>query len=1379
MSNIKVLGDLELSGALRFSQNYTDFPQNPSPRTIVVKDGIPYIYTELVNGSGFFSWQPIGIKQASYIHSQGVASTTWTVTHNFNTNDFAYFVYDSTHRLVIANIEIIDVNSVRILLSEAMVGTVVMFSLQYLNSTTVSASQQLNLGSSALTTNAGVLEVAGNPVAFKSYVDSQDSALSTRIDNIVSNIDPVALDSLAEIVTAFQGADGSLSTAISSMGSSSASTIAAETTRALGVEAGLQSAITAEIARAEGVEAGLANDIANIGDNLATVATSGSYTDLSNTPSIPTKVSELSNDSGFVTSSQSSSSVNVERTRALLAEAGISADVASETIRAVTAETGLSTRIDNITTGKADLASLATVATTGQYSDLGGKPTHLSEFTNDAGLQTSAQVSSAIASAIIPKASTSYVDTQLALKASTASVALKANLTDIPTLVSHFTNDSDYQSGSDVDSKIQAVIGAAPSSLKTLGDLATALANDESAASALTTQVGTLSSSITTLGTSIGGKADKATTLGGYGINDAYTKSDVNSGISSAISALSSAVNTELALKANLTDIPTVVSHFTNDSGYQTSAQVTSAIAASGYASAAALATVATSGAYSDLTGKPTLFGGAYSDLTGKPALFSGAYSDLTGKPSIPSKVSDLTNDDNFQTLTQVNDAIQSVLGAAPDALNTLAEIATQLAQDESAVAALTTTITGKAEKATTIAGYGIVDAYTKAQVNASLAGKADQSYVDTHLASKEDIANLAAVAESGNYSDLHGKPFIPALTSDLTNDRGFQTAAQVTSAISASGLASASGSSTVDFSVKRLTVSGDIMPAISGVSNIGSATDKFGAIYTKEMHIDANTLYVDGVPVLGSSANTINITADVNQGMRIATTGSGVLVLNAEASTTVSTTGANADVVIQSTGVGGLTRLSSATQVTLTAPTIATVGNQTVSGSLTIAGDLTVAGAHTTVNSTSMTVEDNIVTLNKGEPTDGITLDSAGIEIDRGALARQRLIYKQSVDKWMIGPAGGEANVATESYVTTTISGKANTSSLATVATSGSYNDLTSKPTLFDGAYASLTGKPNAVSAFTNDSGFQTAANVTTAIANKADKSTTLSGYGITNAYTKTEVDTALALKVNTSSLSTVATSGSYADLTSKPTLFSGSYADLTSKPTLFSGAYADLTGKPTIPTVPTALSSFTNDSGFQTAANVTSAIQAVVGAAPAALDTLAEIAAQLQSDESVASALTTTVSNKADKATTVAGYGITDAATLNGSQTLSNKTLSSPVVTGTLDFNSIMSETVFSSTGVTTSTAVYTFPIATYRSAEYTLQLSNGSAFKLVKVLVVHNGTTVTISGNYLTDVEVTSGTLNSTYSFDISSGSLRLLVASTSGTTDVKGSVKLFKI
>ena len=51
--------------------------------------------------------------------------------------------------------------------------------------------------------------------------------------------------------------------------------------------------------------------------------------------------------------------------------------------------------------------------------------------------------------------------------------------------------------------------------------------------------------------------------------------------------------------------VPTVISGFTNDAGYQTAAQVATAIA--GKANTSILAAVALSGAYSDLSGTPTI----------------------------------------------------------------------------------------------------------------------------------------------------------------------------------------------------------------------------------------------------------------------------------------------------------------------------------------------------------------------------------------------------------------------------------------------------------------------------------------------------------------------------------------------------------------------------------------------------------------------------------------------------------------------------------------------------------------------------------------------------------------------------------------------------
>ena len=78
--------------------------------------------------------------------------------------------------------------------------------------------------------------------------------------------------------------------------------------------------------------------------DLATVATSGSYNDLSNKPFIPTNISDLTNDAGYIT--------------------------------------------DQDIDGKVDSEDLATVATSGSYNDLSDVPdipTNLSDLTDDVG----------------------------------------------------------------------------------------------------------------------------------------------------------------------------------------------------------------------------------------------------------------------------------------------------------------------------------------------------------------------------------------------------------------------------------------------------------------------------------------------------------------------------------------------------------------------------------------------------------------------------------------------------------------------------------------------------------------------------------------------------------------------------------------------------------------------------------------------------------------------------------------------------------------------------------------------------------------------------------------------------------------------------------
>ena len=101
----------------------------------------------------------------------------------------------------------------------------------------------------------------------------------------------------------------------------------------------------------------------------------------------------------------------------------------------------------------------------------------------------------------------------------------------------------------------------------------------------------------------------------------------------------------------------------------------------------------------------------------------------------------------------------------------------------------------------------------------------------------------------------------------------------------------------------------------------------------------------------------------------------------------------------------------------------------------------------------------------------------------------------------------------------------------------------ILNKPVLFSGNYTNLTNKPNLSTVATSGS-----------YADLTNKPNLFSG--------------SYADLTNKPNLSTVSTSGSYADLLNKPNLFSGSYADLTNKPNLStvatSGSYADLTNKP-----------------------------------------------------------------------------------------------------------------------------------------------------------------------------------------------------------------------
>ena len=66
--------------------------------------------------------------------------------------------------------------------------------------------------------------------------------------------------------------------------------------------------------------------------------------------------------------------------------------------------------------------------------------------------------------------------------------------------------------------------------------------------------------------------------------------------------------------------------------------------------------------------------------------------------------------------------------------------------------------------------------------------------------------------------------------------------------------------------------------------------------------------------------------------------------------------------------------------------------------GKVVITGDLLVEGNTTTVNTTNLEIEDNIIRLNVGETGVGITEGTSGIEIARGSLPNALFVFDESI---------------------------------------------------------------------------------------------------------------------------------------------------------------------------------------------------------------------------------------------------------------------------------------------------------------------------------------------------------------------------------------------
>ena len=78
------------------------------------------------------------------------------------------------------------------------------------------------------------------------------------------------------------------------------------------------------------------------------------------------------------------------------------------------------------------------------------------------------------------------------------------------------------------------------------------------------------------------------------------------------------------------------------------------------------------------------------------------------------------------------------------------------------------------------------------------------------------------------------------------------------------------------------------------------------------------------------------------------------------------------------------------------------TFADITATGNTILQGNLTVSGTTTTVNTETINLADNVITLNSNEA--GTPSQNSGIEVERGTETNKTLVWDEAADKWTVG---------------------------------------------------------------------------------------------------------------------------------------------------------------------------------------------------------------------------------------------------------------------------------------------------------------------------------------------------------------------------------------
>ena len=412
------------------------------------------------------------------------------------------------------------------------------------------------------------------------------------------------------------------------------------------------------------------------------------------------------------------------------------------------------------------------------------------------------------------------------------------------------------------------------------------------------------------------------------------------------------------------------------------------------------------------------------------------------------------------------------------------------------------TAVGKKADKATTLTGYGIADAYTKTETDTAIGKKADKATTltgygiadaytktetDTAIGKKADKATtLTGYGITDAYTKTAADAKITAATADMatktqvTADIGTAKTA-LESAYQAADTALGSRAAALETKTAKFNTAGD---NLTGMANITSTAATLGGVGFASAGVMTGVASIDGIAI-DASRNLSN--AGTYNGVTVAAAGiSGTSVFNGAAITNNSFNGVTLEKGADNHyKVGGVD--VSELKTTVDSISADGVGTADTAG---IKRDTT--GTTTTSIETNTKISSSGITTNKATVSGATATTLENGKLTVGAATVQNTGFAVGSSSLNNGSLTVDGN-----NKLTTAGLTASKVTVGTVTVSGGKVSGLTDAALSAVSTEAVTGKQlNATN---------------TTVAGKADKATTLTGYGITDAYTKTETTAAI----------------------------------------------------------------------------------------------------------------------------------------------------------------------------------------------------------------------------------------------------------------------------